>query len=129
MPAIGARSKLREWATTQRTSTTLTGVVIAIPAANVFRSNADGIAGSFFLLTALAVGVPSAYEDHWPTYDRTWKAVAWILVACVLTAVAFTGLYVSGTAIVGVPPFLASLGAFLVTYFGLPVVLSVRQPR
>lgn len=129
MPSTDTRSRIREWATTQRTITTLTAIVVAIPTANVFQSTADGIAGSFFLLTALAVGVPTAYDDYWPTYDRTWKAVAWVLVACALTTIAFTALYVGGTAIAAAPPFLAAIGAFLLVYFGTPVVLSVRRSQ
>ncbi|WP_265108428.1 hypothetical protein [Halosolutus halophilus] len=116
MPTTGARSRIREWATTQRTITTLTAIVVAIPTANVFQSNTDGIAGRFFLLTALAVGVPTVYEDHWPKYDRTRKAVVWILVACAQTTIAFTALYVAGTVIAGAPSVLAAIGAFLVVY-------------
>lgn len=129
MPATSTRSRIREWATTQRTITTLTAIIVAIPVANVFQSNTDDIAGSFFLLTALAVGIPAAYEDHWAEYDRTWKAVAWILVACALTTIVFTALYVAGTAIAGAPSFLVVIGAFLLVYFGTPILLSVSQPQ
>lgn len=126
MPTTGAVSRLREWATTQRTVTTLAALLVAMPTAYAFRSAVGGIAGGFLLLWTLGVGVPSAYRNYWPTYDRTWRAVAWVLVACAVATVAFTGLHVVGTAVAGLSPFLAAVGAFLVTYLGTFALLSRR---
>lgn len=123
-------SNIRDWLTTQRQLTIVTAIVVALPTTYAFQSMIDGdpFAGSFFLLMALAVGVPSAYDEYWPQYDQTWKAVAWILVACVVTTVEFTGLYLVGTAAVDVA-WVAPVGAFFITYLGNLLVLAFWQRR
>jgi hypothetical protein len=121
---------IRDWITSQRQLTIVTAIVVALPTTYAFQSviGGDPFAGSFLLLMTLAVGVPSAYDEYWPQYDQTWKAIAWILVACVVAAVEFTGLYLVGTAAVDVA-WVAPVGAFFITYLGDLLVLAFWQRR
>jgi hypothetical protein len=75
-------------------------------------------------LLTLAVGVPTSYNTYWPSYDRTWKAVAWVIVAAAAATAAFTGLFVAGTKLLALSPFPASIGAFLVTSLGGQLLLA-----
>jgi len=105
------------WATTQRNFTIFTAILVAIPAAYAFQTTVGGAgqAGDFLLLVTLAVGIPSAYDEYWPPYDRTWKAVGWVLVACSVVTVEFTGLYLLGSRYLQLSPFSAAIGTFLLT--------------
>lgn len=76
---------------------------------------------------ALAVGVPTAYDEYWPQYDQTWKAITWVLAACLLVTIEFVGLYLIGTEYVSLSPFSASIGAFPITDLGNLAWLSVRH--
>ncbi|MFD1570413.1 hypothetical protein [Halorubrum laminariae] len=119
---------IRSWATAQRQVAILAAIIVAIPTTYGFQSAVDGdaFAGSFFLLMTLAVGVPSAYDDYWPHYDQTSKAVAWVLAACAVAAVEFTALYLAGTALIDIS-WVAPVGAFSVTYLGNLAVLAAWQ--
>jgi len=129
MPSTSTPSKLSERVTTQRNLTIFTAVLVAIPAAYGFQWAFSGtdLGGSFLLLTTLAVGVPTAYEEHWPKYDRAQAAITWVLAACVVAAIEFTGLYLLGTDILELSPLFASVGAFLVVDLGNLVWLSARK--
>jgi len=122
-------STVYRWATTQRNLTILTSILVAVPTAFVFQIQvAEGeLAANFFLLMTLAVGVPSAYNDYWPQYDRSQKAIAWVLVAAVVATIEFTGLYLLGTEFMSLSPTVAAIGAFLVTDLGNLALLSARQ--
>jgi hypothetical protein len=74
--------------------------------------------GSFLLLLTIGVVVPTLYDEYWPQYDRTWKAVSWIVGASAVASGGFIGLYWIGTELFGLLPLLASTGAFLVTMGG-----------
>ncbi|MFA9516904.1 hypothetical protein ACERIT_06760 [Halopenitus sp. H-Gu1] len=129
MPSTNTVSRIYNWATTQRNLTIFVAILIAVPTAYAFQSmvSGGGSAGDFLLLMTLAVGVPTAYDEYWPRYTQTWKAIAWVLTACLVVTIEFVGLYLVGTEYVGVSPFYASIGAFLITDLGNLAWLSVRH--
>lgn len=130
MAATSTVATIRNWVRAQRQVTILTAILVAVPTTYAFQSAVDGdaFAGSFFLLMTLAVGVPSAYDDYWPHYDQTSKAVVWVLAACAVAAVEFTALYLAGTALIDIS-WVAPVGAFLVTHLGNLAVLAAWQRR
>jgi len=131
MPSTSTHNGLAGRVATQRNLTILVAILVAVPAAYGFRSafGGDGLGGSFLLLMTLAVGVPTAYDNHWPQYDRKWIAVGWVIAACVVATAEFVGLYLFGTAVLGLTPLVASVGAFLVTDLGNLAWLAVRKRR
>lgn len=130
MPSTGAVPRIYAWLTAQRNLTVFVAILVAIPTAYAFHSlvGVGRLSGDFLLLLTLAVGVPTAYDDYWPRYDRTWKAVAWVLAACAVATAEFTGLYLLGREAIGLSPLFASIGAFLVTDLGNLAWLSRRRP-
>ncbi|MFB6207392.1 MAG: hypothetical protein ABEJ05_12795 [Haloglomus sp.] len=120
-------SRVWNWLTAKQQLVSLAAVLVALPASYAFRATFGEYAGSFLLLVLLGVGVPSAREEYWPRSDRTRAAMAWALGACAATAAVFVGCYLVGTAI-GLGPFFAGVGAFLVTHAGVLVVCR-RQGR
>lgn len=130
MPSSTA-SRLYARAITRRNLTIFVAIVVALPTAYAFRSTVGHgqRSGGFLLLLTLAVGVPTAYDEYWPDYDRTWKAVAWVLVACTVATAEFVGIYLAETALVGLPPVHAAVGAVLVTDVGNLAWLSVCRRR
>ncbi|WP_251330621.1 hypothetical protein [Haloplanus pelagicus] len=129
MPSTSFGSRVMNWATSQRNLTIFVSIFAAFPLSYAFESIVSGSAsaGSFLLLVTLAVGVPTAYDEYWPQYDQTWKAIGWILTACVVVTIEFIGLYIVGTEYLDLTPLYASAGAFLVTDLGNLVWLSLRQ--
>ncbi|AQL41897.1 hypothetical protein BV210_03835 [Halorientalis sp. IM1011] len=113
------RSSLWDRATAQRNVVIYVAILVAVPTAYGFHTLVDAAAGDFLLLMTLATGVPMTYNNYWPAYDRTWKAVGWVLVTCTLATGVFTGLYLAGTDLLAVAPFPASAGAFAVTFLGV----------
>jgi hypothetical protein len=115
--------------TTQRNLTILVAILVSVPIAYGFRAVVGGadFGGSFLLLMTLAVGVPTAYDEFWPKYDRTWDAIIWVVAACIVATTEFTGLYLMGTGLGNLSPFLGSTGAFLITHLGNIAWLSVRN--
>lgn len=131
MPSTNSSSKVPDWMTTQRNLTILVAILVAVPIAYGFRvmgSSAD-YEGSFLLLMTLAVGVPTAYDEYWPKYDQIWNAVVWVFAACIVATMEFIGLYFVGTEVGNLSPFLASIGAFLITDLGNLAWLSVWSRR
>lgn len=129
MPSRSPLSRVREWTTAQRNATIVTAIVVAIPTAYAFHTVIGGTSGDFLLLMTLAVGVPQAYDEYWPRYDRTWTAVAWVLAACAVATGEFVGLHLLGVEVLALSPFLAGVGAFLLTYLGNLAWLSRRRRR
>lgn len=129
VPSTSFGSRITDWVTSQRNLTIFVAILAAVPLSYAFQSivSERASAGSFLLLVTLAVGVPTTYDEHWPHYDETWKAVVWILLACLVATVEFVGLYIVGTAYVGLSPLYASTGAFLLTGLGNVVWISVRE--
>jgi len=129
MPSTSFGSRVTNWATSQRNLTIFVSIFAAFPLSYAFQSivSENASAGSFLLLVTLAVGVPTAYDEYWPQYDQTWKAIGWILIACVVVTIEFIGLYIVGTEYLDLTPLYASAGAFLVTDLGNLVWLSLRQ--
>jgi len=131
MPSTNSSSNMPDWLTTQRNLTILVAILVAVPIAYGFRvmgSSAD-YEGSFLLLMTLAVGVPTAYDEYWPKYDKIWNAVAWVFAACIVATMEFISLYLVGTEFGDLSPFLGSIGAFLITDLGNLAWLSVRSRR
>jgi len=131
MPSTNSSSNMPDWLTTQRNLTIIVAILVAVPIAYGFRvmgSSAD-YEGSFLLLMTLAVGVPTAYDEYWPKYDKIWNAVAWVFAACIVATMEFISLYLVGTEFGDLSPFLASIGAFLITDLGNLAWLSVRSRR
>ncbi|WP_254829409.1 hypothetical protein [Haloglomus salinum] len=126
MPATNS-SRIREWVTAQQTVATLAAILVALPAAYAFETAFAGSSGSFLILMTLGVGVPMAYDEYWSSYDRMRTAVGWVLVACAVAAGAFVGCYLVGTGLLSLDPFLAGVGAFLVTDLGGLALLRARQ--
>lgn len=129
MPSTSVVSRVTNWATSQRNLTIFVSIFAAFPLSYAFQSivSESASAGSFLLLVTLAVGVPTAYDEYWPQYDQTWKAIGWILLACVVVTIEFIGLYIVGTEYINLTPLYASAGAFLVTDLGNLAWLSFRQ--
>jgi uncharacterized membrane protein len=73
---------------------------------------------------AVGVVVPTLYDEYWPRYDRTWKAVGWIGVAAGVVAAAFAGLYWVGTEGLALAELPASAGAFVLITVGGIVTLG-----
>jgi len=129
MPSTSTVTRIYNWATTQRNLTIFVAILVAVPTAYGFQSivSGGGSSGEFLLLMTLAVGVPTAYDEFWPRYNQTWKAIAWVLAACFVVAVEFVSLYFIGTEYVSLSPFYASTGAFLITDLGNLAWLSGRH--
>jgi hypothetical protein len=129
VPSTSFGSRVTNWATSQRNLTIFVSIFVAVPLSYAFQSIVfeSASAGSFLLLVTLAVGVPTAYDEYWPQYDQTWKAIGWILIACVVVTIEFIGLYIVGTEYLDLTPLYASAGAFLVTDLGNLAWLSFRQ--
>jgi hypothetical protein len=129
MPSTSESLGMREWMTTQRNLTILTAILVGVPTAYGFRWVFDepGLSGSFLLLMTLGVGVPTAYDEYWSKYDRARTAVAWTVTACVVATVEFTGFYLLGVELLDLAPLFASVGAFLVTELGNLSWLAVRN--
>lgn len=123
MPFTSTPARLRAWLTSQRNLTIFTAITIAIPVAYTFHDTFGADSGDFLLLFTLAVGVPTAFDEYWDPFDRTWKAIGWVGVACSLVTVLFTALYVAGT-MAGLSSFDSGVGAFLVTALGGLLVLG-----
>lgn len=128
MPSTRSVSRIYEWATTQRNLTIFVAILVAVPTSYAFQSmvSGGGSTGDFLLLMTLAVGVPTAYDEYWPQYEQTWKAITWVLAACLVVTIEFVGLYLVGTDYVRLSPFYASIGAFLITDLGNLAWLSIR---
>jgi len=129
MPSTSVLSRVTAWTTSQRNLTIFVSILAAFRLSYGFQSITaeSASAGSFFLLVTLAVGVPTAYDEYWPRYEQTWKAIGWILLACLVVTIEFIGLYVVGTEYATLTPLYASTGAFLVTDLGNLAWLSLRQ--
>ena len=127
MPSTSSGTSLRERALTQQNATILTAILVAIPTAYGFHVWSGAEQGDFLLLLLLGVTVPTVYDDLWPAYDRTWKAIVWTLGACGVVTVEFVGLYVVGTDSLSLSPFAASVGAFGLTTVVNLALLLVRQ--
>lgn len=128
MPSTTALARLRDWMTDQRNLTIFAAILVAVPTAYAFTLYVDaGGGGDFLLLLTLAVGVPTAYDEYWPRYDETWKAVAWVVAACVWATAEFTAVYLLVVDVLSLSPVVGALGAFLVTTVGTVAVLAVRR--
>ena len=129
MPSTSVVSRVTDWVTSQRNITIFVSIFAAFPLSYAFQSlvSENASAGSFLLLVTVAVGVPTAYDEYWPKYDQTWKAIGWILLACLVVTIEFVGLYIVGTEYVNLTPLYASAGTFLVTDLGNLAWLSLRQ--
>jgi hypothetical protein len=100
MPSTSESLGILEWMTTQRNLT---------------------------ILTAILVGVPTAYDEYWWKYDRARTAVVRTVTACAVATVEFSGFYLVGVELLGLSPLYASVGAFLVTELGNLSWLAVRS--
>lgn len=126
MPSYKIMNRISKSVTSQRNIVIYVSILIAVPTAYGFQAtigNGEQATG-FLLLLMLAVGVPTTYNDLWPTYDRTLKAIGWVLGASVAVILQFGALYVIGTIVVNVSPFAAAVGAFLITSIGNLLVMS-----
>jgi hypothetical protein len=103
---------------TQRNITIIVAIVIAIPVSFLFQSAFPGTAGSFLLLLTVGVSVPKAYDEYWPAYRQTWKAVVWIGGATAMTTVEFSGLFLLGSEVATMSASLSAGVAFLVVHLG-----------
>lgn len=103
---------IRERAVAQRNVVIYAGILVALPLLAAFGTAFDPD-GTFLLMLLIAVIVPSAYNEHWPGYDRTRQAVAWVLAVAAVAAGLFTGVYIAGTGPLALSPLHASAGAFL----------------
>ena len=124
-----SRGSLWDRATAQRNVVIYAAVLVAVPAAYGFHVVFSGQEAGFLLLVTLGVGVPTAYNSYWPTYDRLWKTVVWVVGAAALSAAAFAGLFVAGTDLFALSAFPASASAFVVTavgVHGIPFVVFGR---
>ena len=126
MSSYDVMNRISTWLTSQRNIVIFVSILIAVPTAYGFQATIGQgeQATGFLLLMMLAVGVPTTYNDYWPSYDRTWKAVGWVLAASVLVVVQFGALYAIGTAVTGSTPFASAVGAFLITSVGALFVWS-----
>lgn len=130
MPSASTASWLSDRFVTQRNATILVAILVGIPTSYAVASAVGGQATGFLLLVTLAVAVPTAYDEYWPRYDNTGKAVGWILGACTVATAAFTALYLVGTDLLSLSTFVAASGAFLVTDLGGFALLGRRhRPR
>ncbi|WP_136715214.1 hypothetical protein [Halorientalis salina] len=126
MPSSQTTTGFLDRATSQRNVSIYTAIAVAAPTAYAFNV-AFTYEGSFLLLMTLAVGVPTAYDDYGPAYDRTPKTVGWVLVACGIAAVEFVGFFVVATESLELSAFLGGIVAFLGTWLLNLSVLVVRQ--
>lgn len=127
MHAATTLRRFWRWFTTQRNLTIVTAIVLAVPVAYAFQVAFDSGSGDFLLLLLLAVGVPTAFDEHYAPFDHTSKAIGWVIGACAIVTAEFTGLYLVGTMVVGLSPFAAGAGTFLVTAFGNLIALGRRN--
>jgi hypothetical protein len=123
MPSTDVVSRIRQRLWTQRTLTVSVAILLALCGTYGFGVVFDPD-GSFLLLLTVGVVVPTLYDEYWPPYDRTWKAVCWVVGAAAVASAAFSALYWVGTELVGLSPLLASTAAFLVTTSGGIAVLT-----
>lgn len=126
MPSTSILDRFSTYLTSQRNIVIFVSILIAVPIAYGFQATIGQgeQASGFLLLMMLAVGVPTTYNDHWSAYDRTWKAIGWVLVASVAVLLQFGALYAIGTMVLKVSTFAAAVGAFLITSLGDLLVRS-----
>ncbi len=103
---------------TQRNITIIVAIVFAIPVSFLFQAIVSGTAGSVLLLLTVGVSVPKAYDEYWPAYKQTWKAVLWVGSAAALTTVEFSGLFLLGSEVATMSPSLSAGVAFLGVHLG-----------
>ncbi|WP_142860494.1 hypothetical protein [Salinigranum halophilum] len=123
MPSTDVVTRIRERLWTQRNLTVVVAISLGLALTHGF-SVVFGPDGSFLLLLAVGVVVPTLYDEYWPRYDRTWKAVGWIGVAAGVVAAAFAGLYWVGTEGLALAELPASAGAFVLITVGGIVTLG-----
>ena len=126
MPSTSMLNRSLTWLTAQRNIVIFVSILVAVPTAYGFQATVGRgeQATGFLLLMMLAVGVPTTYNDQWPVYDRTWKAIGWVLVASVMVLVQFGAIYAIGTMVIGLSTFASAVGAFLITSVGDLLVRS-----
>ncbi|WP_318568670.1 hypothetical protein [Salinigranum marinum] len=117
MPSTTTETPIRERIWAQRNVTIYTALLVALPITYAF-STVFGPDGSFLLLLTVGVVVPTAYNECWPPYDRTWKAVGWTTVASMVAAVAFATAFTLAVRLFAASALVASGGAFVVTAVG-----------
>jgi hypothetical protein len=128
MPSTNSGTPIRDRIQAQRNVVVYTALLVALPITYGFNT-AFGPDGSFLLLLTVGVVVPTAYNECWPPYDRTWKAVGWITVASVVAAVAFATAFALTVRLSSASALVASGGAFLVTAVGGFVSLARWKRR
>lgn len=124
MPSSGTRSRLRRRATSTRIVSTVTAVAVALPAAYTFHGHFPGDQSGLLLLVAVAVGIPSAFDEYGPAFERRRDCVFATLWVCSVVVVTYVGSFAAGIDTLGVSPFLASIVAFLVGFLGPVGVLA-----
>ena len=126
MPSKSILHRISTVLTAQRNIVIFFSILVAVPTAYGFQATVGQgeQATGFLLLMMLAVGVPTTYNDHWSTYDSTWKAIGWVFVASLAVLLQFGALYAIGTRILEVSTFAAAVGAFLITSLGDLLVRS-----
>ncbi|RLM90974.1 hypothetical protein D3D02_04235 [Halobellus sp. Atlit-38R] len=115
------------WLTAQRQLTIFTAIALALPTAYAFQSRVGTDTGGFLLLLLLGVGVPTAYDEYWPPYDRAWQAILWTVLVGAVAAAEFTAFYLIGTDVLGLAPRSSTAGAFLLTGLQNLAFLTVRR--
>jgi len=128
MPSTNTETPIRERIRAQRNVVVYAALLVALPITYGF-SAVFGPDGSFLLLLTVGVVVPTAYNERWPPYDRTWKAVGWIAVASTVAAVAFAAVFTLAVRLFSASALVASGGAFVVTAAGGFALLTAWQWR
>lgn len=118
MPSNTSPPNRLERVFSQRNLTILTAIIVGVPAAYAFQTSIGGQGSSFLLLLVLAVGVPTAYDEYWPRYDRTATALAWIVGAIAVAGIGYAVLFWVFVSVLTLSEIAAGVGAFLVTTLG-----------
>lgn len=125
MPSTSKFDDVAGRATSPRNVSIFTAILVGLPAALVFRELAGYGPGSFLLLLAVAVGVPTALDQHGELGNH-WGAVGKTLVGSVGVTAVLSGLYAAGRVGLSLPRFQVAVVAFLIAELGAVAVLELR---
>lgn len=126
MPSTSKFDDIAGRATSPRNASIFTAILIGLPLALAFREVAGYGPGSFLLLLAVAVGVPTALDQH-REIESHRSAVSKTLVGSLAVAAVLSGLYAAGRVVLSLPRFQVAVVAFLIAELTAVAALELRE--
>lgn len=127
MPSTSILDEFAGRATTARNVSIYTAILTSMPLAYGFRVATGYGPGSFLVLVAIAVGVPTALDHRVTDHDSYETTVGRTVGLSMVVLVLFSALYVAGTTMLSLPHFQVAAVTFLVASLLPPAVLDGRS--